>query len=220
MSLISVNKLTFSYDTSYDNIFENTSFQIDTDWKLGLIGRNGKGKTTLLHLLNGDFEYKGEIVSSVKFDIFPFNIKNISSDTHIVVEEIYPNYEYWKLIREMNLIDLSEELLYRPFNSLSFGEQTKIMLATLFLKENHFLLIDEPTNHLDINGRLVVSNYLNKKSGFILISHDRKFLDNCINHILSINRANIEVQKGNFTSWQQNKTYQDEYELGENDEKI
>ena len=58
MSLISVSNLTFGYDGSYNNIFKDVSFDIDTDCKLGVIGRNGKGKTTLLKLLEGKYEYK------------------------------------------------------------------------------------------------------------------------------------------------------------------
>ena len=65
MSLISVNNLTFGYDGSLKNIFENVSFNIDTDWKLGLIGRNGKGKTTFLKLLLGEYEYQGAISKNV-----------------------------------------------------------------------------------------------------------------------------------------------------------
>lgn len=72
MSLISVNNLTFGYDGSLKNIFENVSFNIDTDWKLGLIGRNGKGKTTFLKLLLGKYEYQGAISKNVEFDYFPF----------------------------------------------------------------------------------------------------------------------------------------------------
>lgn len=61
MSLIDVNNLNFKYEGSIQNVFENVSFSIDTDWKLGLIGRNGKGKTTFLRLLKGDYEYTGKI---------------------------------------------------------------------------------------------------------------------------------------------------------------
>ncbi|MCC5429165.1 ATP-binding cassette domain-containing protein, partial [Clostridium botulinum] len=61
MSLINVTNLTFAYEGSYDNIFENVSFQIDTDWKLGFTGRNGRGKTTFLNLLLGKYEYNGNI---------------------------------------------------------------------------------------------------------------------------------------------------------------
>ena len=77
-----------------------------------------------------------------------------------------------------------------------------MLLAALFLKENSFLLIDEPTNHLDMEGGALVSRYLNTKQGFILVSHDRAFLDACIDHTLSINKTNIVVQKGNFFRWE------------------
>ena len=63
MSIINVKNLTFRYDGSLNNVFENVSFNIDTDWKLGLIGRNGKGKTTFLKLLLGEYEYKGTITN-------------------------------------------------------------------------------------------------------------------------------------------------------------
>ena len=71
MSMIKVENLTFAYPGSYHNIFENCSFQIDTDWKLGFTGRNGRGKTTLLRLLQGEYEYTGSIRSSVPFGYFP-----------------------------------------------------------------------------------------------------------------------------------------------------
>ena len=58
MSLINVANLTFGYEGSYDNVFEDVSFQIDTDWKLGFVSRNGRGKTTFLNLLLGKYEYR------------------------------------------------------------------------------------------------------------------------------------------------------------------
>ena len=71
MSQISINNLSFQYDTHGDDIFKNVSFCIDTDWKLGLIGRNGRGKTTFLKFLMGESEYSGKISSSVNFEYFP-----------------------------------------------------------------------------------------------------------------------------------------------------
>ena len=108
-------------------------------------------------------------------------------------------------------------MLWRTFETLSNGEQTKILLAALFLSEGNFLLIDEPTNHLDTAAREKVSEYLNKKKGFILVSHDRRFLDGCVDHILSINRADIEVQSGNFSSWMENFERRQESELLQNE---
>ncbi|MEA4973039.1 Energy-dependent translational throttle protein EttA [bioreactor metagenome] len=217
MSLINISDLTFAYEGSYDNIFEDISFQIDTDWKLGFIGRNGKGKTTLLNLLLGKYEYSGNISASVRFEYFPYSVSDKSMLTKDVIESIFTDFMDWELMRELSLLNVDDNVLYRPFETLSNGEQTKVLLAALFLKESSFLLIDEPTNHLDMEGRKIVSNYLNNKKGFILVSHDRAFLDGCIDHVLSINRSNIEVQRGNFSTWLVNKERQDSFEFAENE---
>ena len=217
MALINVNNLTFGYDGSLNNVFENVSFHIDTDWKLGLIGRNGKGKTTFLKLLLGQYEYQGTISKNVEFDYFPFEVKNKERMTIEIVNEIAPNVEDWEIMKEINLLNTDIEILYRNFNSLSGGEQVKILLVSLFLKGNHFLLIDEPTNHLDTATRSHLVEYLKKKKGFIVVSHDRDFLDKVVDHIISINNTNIDIQKGNFSSWQENKKAQDNFELTQNE---
>lgn len=217
MSMIAVSNLTFYYDGNSDFIFKNVSFQIDTDWKLGFTGRNGRGKTTFLKLLMGEYEYQGSIQSTVKFEYFPFEIENKTGTTLEMVQKICPNVEQWQIQRELSLLLVEEDAWYRPFYTLSNGEQTKVSLAALFLRENRFLLIDEPTNHLDQQARKMVAKYLKKKTGFLLVSHDRSFLDGCIDHILSINKANIEIQKGNFSSWWENKKRQDQFELAENE---
>lgn len=252
MSIISVNNLTFSYDTYYENIFERTSFTIDTDWKLGFIGRNGRGKTTFLNLLLGKYEYTGSIVSSVTFDYFPFKVEENHLTLEVIRNVIAP-YSKWEeemegylaknteaslekygevleqyiehegyiieelIQKEIGKLGVTADVLYRSFETLSSGEKTKLLLAALFLKKNNFLLIDEPTNHLDIEGRELVAEYLKGKKGFILVSHDRVFLNEIIDHVLSINRQSIEIQKGNYSSWKANRDKQDQYELGEND---
>lgn len=217
MSLINVNNLTFRYDGSEINVFEDTSFNIDTDWKLGLIGRNGKGKTTFLKLLLNEYEYKGTISKNVKFDYFPYEVKQKERMAIEIVNEIAPNAEDWKIIKELNLLNTDTEILYRNFSLLSGGEQIKILLISLFLKGNSFLLIDEPTNHLDFETRENLVEYLSKKKGFILVSHDRNFLDKIVDHIISINNTNIEIQKGNFSSWYDNKQARDNFELMQNE---
>jgi len=216
MSQIDVSNLTFAYDGSYDNIFENVSFRIDTDWKLGFTGRNGRGKTTFLNLLLSKYTYSGKISATIDFQYFPYNVGDKSLLTSEIAAQICPSHQDWQLMRELSLLDVGEDVLHRAFDTLSNGEQTKVLLAALFMNENNFLLIDEPTNHLDMRGRETVSSYLNSKKGFILVSHDRAFLDNCVDHILSINRADIEVQRGNFSSWLANKERQDSFELAEN----
>ena len=91
MALINVSNLTFSYEGSYDNIFENVSFQIDTNWKLGFIGRNGRGKTTFLKLLMGEHEYSGAISTNTNFDYFPIEVKDLTALTINALESIAPD---------------------------------------------------------------------------------------------------------------------------------
>ncbi|NLG37642.1 MAG: ABC-F type ribosomal protection protein [Clostridiales bacterium] len=217
MSLIRVENLTFAYEGAYDNIFENASFTIDTDWKLGLVGRNGRGKTTFLRLLMGEHKYSGRIVTDARFEYFPFEVADTQSLTAHVIGSVCPGAADWQIRRELSLLSVSEDVLYRPFCTLSHGERAKALLASLFLRESCFLLIDEPTNHLDMRARRIVGEYLSAKRGFILVSHDRAFLDSCVDHILSINRADIEVQKGNFSSWWDNRLMRESFALRQNE---
>jgi len=217
MAVINITNLTFAYDGSYDNVFENVSFQIDTDWKLGFIGRNGRGKTTFLRLLTGNYEYRGTISAPVNFEYFPYEVADKTRQTLDIIMGIAPDVQERQISRELYLLDVDEDVLSRSFTTLSNGEQTKVLLAALFLKENSFMLLDEPTNHLDENARRIIAEYLKTKKGFILVSHDRNILDNCIDHVLSINRANIEVQRRNFSSWLVNKERQDGFEIAENE---
>lgn len=216
MAMIDVVNLSFSYEGSFEEVFKDVSFRIDTDWKLGFVGRNGRGKTTFLNLLLGKYNYQGRISSSTEFAYFPYEVKDKERMTLEILEEINAQYEEWQLFRELNLLNVDAEVLYRPFHTLSYGEQEKVLLASLFLGEERFLLIDEPTNHLDVEARKQIAQYLNKKKGFILVSHDRNFLDSCVDHILSINKMNIEVQKGNFSSWYANKEARDQLEAAQN----
>ena len=217
MSAIRIENLTFSYYGYVKPIFENVSFSFDTNWKTGLIGRNGVGKSTLFKLLLNQEVYQGKISKDAYFIQFPPNIIDASKLGIDLYKELMSDEEEWKLFRELNLLNVDENLIYREFEMLSKGEQTKILLAILFTKEDGFLLIDEPTNHLDMDGRKVVSEYLKRKKGFLLISHDRDFLDGCINHVISINKNSIDVQSGNFTSWYENKMRKDQFEISQNE---
>jgi lincosamide and streptogramin A transport system ATP-binding/permease protein len=252
MSDIKINNLTFSYDTSHEEIFKDVTVTINTDWKLGFIGRNGKGKTTLFQLLLGRYPYSGNIDAKVKFEYFPFEVKDRSVSAREVARGIIGPFTTWEkemeqlieagdedsiekygeiqeeyekmdgyiiddmIDKELSLLKVDIEGLTRPFSTLSFGEQTKVLLGALFLKKEAFLLIDEPTNHLDQAGRQQLADYLEMKKGYILVSHDRLFIDECVDHILSINRKSIDVIKGNYSVWFQNKSLRDEYELEKN----
>ena len=219
MAQINVTNLTYSYEGSFDTIFENVSFSVDTNWKLGFIGRNGKGKTTFLNLLMGNYDYSGTIATSTHFDYFPYPVsEDQGRECAIELMDVWkPGCEQWRVICELGKLHADAEILYRPFESLSQGERTKVLLAVLFSGENEFLLIDEPTNHLDHRAREIVKQYLQEKKGFILVSHDRDLLDACVDHVLVLNRQTIEVQNGNFSSWWENKNRADQFAMAENE---
>ena len=217
MSMIQAEHLTFSYPGSPDPVFENASFQIDTGWRLGLVGRNGRGKTTLLRLLMGEYPHEGTLISSASFNYFPSPVPEPERMTAEVLEDLCPEAESWRFPKELNLLGVEEEALWRPFSTLSGGERTTVLLAALFLREVRFPLIDEPTNHLDAQGRDLVSAYLRRQRGFILVSHDRRFLDGCVDHILALNRADIQVQAGTYRSWKENFDRLQQFEEAKDD---
>jgi lincosamide and streptogramin A transport system ATP-binding/permease protein len=245
--------LTFGYEGSLYPVFQDVTFHIDTDWRLGFIGRNGRGKTTFLRLLRGELPFSGAITSAAVFDSFPFPILGMERVASDVVRELIAPFGAWEtemeaciqcgdeaslvrygevealysahdgyvidelIEREAGKLRVEPGALLRPFGTLSHGERVKLMLCALFLKKNRYLLIDEPTNHLDLEGRRAVAEYLAGKKGFLLVSHDRDFLDRCVDHVASINRDGIEVQRGDYSSWRENRARRDQYEQAEHD---
>ncbi|MFV0528197.1 MAG: ribosomal protection-like ABC-F family protein [Lachnospiraceae bacterium] len=216
MSAIHISDLTFSYENHHETIFDHASFQFDTNWKTGLIGRNGRGKTTLLHLLMNRYPYRGSIRADTAFTYYPFTIQDETLTTAEAAREFLGTHEEWEFIRELSLLGVREALIDRPFSTLSPGEQTKVRLALLFLQDETFALIDEPTNHLDFEGRKLLAAYLKTKKGFLLVSHDRAFLDACVDHILVLKKHSIGVFSGNFSSWWESDRAQEAFEISEN----
>ncbi len=216
MAQINIQNLTFAYEGSDDPLFENVSLNLDTRWRLGLTGRNGRGKTTLLRLLLGGLPFEGGIDMPLTPAYFPFSVSTPDHLTLFLMQEWAGDAPEWVLKRELNLLSVDEDALYRPYHTLSHGEQTKAQLAALFAREDRYPLIDEPTNHLDLYGREAVADYLKTKDGFLLVSHDRAFLNRCIDHVVSINRQGITVVKGDYDSFEQDMERQNQYELDEN----
>jgi lincosamide and streptogramin A transport system ATP-binding/permease protein len=250
MSKIIISNLSFSYKEYYQPIFNHVNLSIDTEWKLGLIGRNGRGKTTFLRLLQGELEPDhGTIRKEVTTELFPYSNSTTYRKTLDVIKEnigllrtmedkmdsilnsaeeekleeyqkILSNYMELdgfsmesRIKKECNLMQLPEVLLDQDYELLSGGEKTKMQIIALFLRKNAFILLDEPTNHLDLEGKQVLAEYLQKKKGFLIVSHDRKFIDEVADHVLSINKADIEIEKGNYSTWKKNKDRKEEYEF-------
>ena len=134
MALIDIRDLTFAYPGSYDNVFEHLSLQLDTHWRLGLVGRNGRGKTTLLRLLQRQYEYDGAISVPVPLDCFPSPVSAPERDTLTILEEQEPGLELWRIYKELDMLEVDAGVLFRPYSSLSGGEQVKVLLAALFLR--------------------------------------------------------------------------------------
>ena len=167
MSMILLSGLSFGYEGSYQPVFEKRSASLDPDWRWGLTGRNGRGKTTLLRLLLGAqgkpyglTGFTGSIQAKANFSYFPMPVEEYADWLAIeVVQQLAPSCEQWRLERELSLLEMDEDALWRPFRQLSGGEKTKLQLAALFLQEDAFPLIDEPTNHLDAESRQLVAAY-------------------------------------------------------------
>lgn len=217
MSKILINCVSFAYEGNEKKVFDHVSCTLDSDWRLGLIGRNGRGKTTLLHLLMNKFEFTGEILHTVNFKYFPFPLLDQNKICREIAEELAPLSEDWRIRKNMNLLKMDAELIECRYAELSGGEQTKFLLAVLFSEPNGFLLLDEPTNHLDAAARQDVADFLQKQRGFILVSHDRELLDRCTDHTMSINRDAIEVISGNFSVWWREKERRDWTEIKQNE---
>lgn len=217
MSTIKISKLSFAYEGSSKEIFQQFDLNIDSSWKLGLVGRNGRGKTTFLNLLLGKLTGTGKIFSTLKFNYFPQNISDPKNLTIYELQEL-ATVEQWELERELTLLHLDTALLWQPFSSLSGGEKTKMLLALAFADKDGFPLLDEPTNHLDEASREHVANYLqHHHSGYILVSHDRAFLNQTTDHTLAIENQEIHLYQGNFEQYEEVKRLRDEYNQAKNE---
>ncbi|MGE5314816.1 MAG: ATP-binding cassette domain-containing protein, partial [Acidobacteriota bacterium] len=238
MSMIALNSVSFQYESSPEPVFTDLTLSIDTAWKTGLVGRNGRGKSTLLSLISGAIEPAGGSVERpVPAALFPMPVHDPGAAAHDVIRRLIAPYREWEaemerllksgreedlsaygeiaqayerhhgytidamIERECAELGLGAPMLARPVSSLSGGEQTRLMIAALFLKTDAFPLLDEPTNHLDMNGRSALADYLSHKNGFIVVSHDRSFLDGCCDHIVSLNRSDLRIFPGNYTAW-------------------
>lgn len=216
MSNLKISRLSFEYEDSNRYIFKNLNLDLDTDWKLGLIGRNGRGKTTFLNLLRGKYCGTGQIQGNASFSYYPVKIQNSKNITFYELQDQVA-FEQWKLERELTLMNLDPDLLWQPFNTLSGGEQTKILLALSFTDQDSFPLIDEPTNHLDETSRKQVAEYLNgHDQGYIVVSHDRDFLNQVTDHILAIENTAIHLYQGNYSTYEVTKKRRDDFDREKN----
>ena len=218
MGNITIKNLTFAYPGQAP-LFDRCQLSIDGSWKLGLLGRNGRGKTILMKILLDQREFQGQVQSNLPFAYFPQPIADPNAFAWEALSEGNPQLEQWQVERELRLMAVDPVILWQPFATLSGGEQTKLLLAALFAQPGSFPLLDEPTNHLDQRGRRQVADYLqNKHQGFIITSHDQDFLDRVIDHTLVIERHQLVLERGNYSTYFAQKSRRDQQAISQNEQ--
>ena len=216
MALIDIRDLTFAYPGSYDNVFEHLSLQLDTHWRLGLVGRNGRGKTTLLRLLQRQYEYDGAISVPVPLDCFPSPVSAPERDTLTILEEQEPGLELWRIYKELDTLEVDAGGPVPPLLLPPPAASRSRCSWPPFFSVRGFLLLDEPTTIWIWRAAGSEPLSLPAKAGFLLVSHDRVFLDGCVDHIMVINKRDIEVRQGSFSAWWRDKQARDDWERAEN----
>lgn len=185
-------------------IFNSINFILNDNEKLGLIGRNGSGKSTLLKIISRELEYdSGNIVTSKNYKIgylqqhLKFTEKNIVDEVSLSLPD-YKKDNFWEVEKILCDIGFSQNDLTKSPDEFSGGWQIRLNLAKLLVSEADLLLLDEPTNYLDIISIRWLKSFLKKwKKSFILITHDRTFLNEVITHTLIIHRGTSKKITGN-----------------------
>jgi len=197
-------------------LFDNANFVIKGGEKVGIIGDNGTGKTTLLNILSGrddDFDGEASIGQWINYGFITQDII-FEDDSMTVIEKLIIEAK----IADFGELSMKQALEYaahykfygdetgKQLSVLSGGEKSRLALAVVMLSKPNCLVMDEPTNHLDIYTREIMEGAFEEFKGTIIaISHDRFFLDNCFNKILSIEEQKIKVINGNYGYYMQMK---------------
>ena len=200
-------------------IFENLSGQINNGDKIGLIGVNGVGKTTLVNLITGqETSDSGEIRCSPSY-IKTLYIQQYPEfdEEDSVYDDILKSLSQWSApdnVRDigvmakiaLNKVGLDEQKWEQSTKSLSGGEKTKLALSRMFISEFDFLILDEPTNHLDMESHEWLEDFIkNLDKPTLIISHDRFFLDNTVNRIWELTPQGLKVYEGNYSNYRVQK---------------
>lgn len=200
--MIQVENLTKSFAGNI--LFEHISFKVNARERIGLVGRNGHGKTTLLKMIMGQESYEeGSIVVPKNYRVGMVR-QTISFFENTILKEgmrgLPPSKKehHWEVEKILAGLGFSQKDMERHPAEFSGGFQVRLNLAKAIAAEPDLLLLDEPTNYLDIASIRWIENFLNRwPRELILITHDRGFMDNVVTHVLGIHRGRIKKITGN-----------------------
>ncbi len=200
--MINIENLTKSYNGEV--LFDSVSFKLNPKEKIGLLGRNGHGKTTLFRLITGNVSPdSGTIIIPKYYRIgyvrqeLEFTKDNVLAEGMTGLREDEKD-QHWKVEEILSGLGFSKEDFKRHPGEFSGGFQVRLNLAKVLVSEPDLLLLDEPTNYLDITSIRWVERFLNLwPRELMLITHDRSFMDNVISHTLGIHRRKIRKLAGN-----------------------
>lgn len=202
--VLELKKLCKSF--SGKKLFENLDLKIYRGERVGIIGKNGTGKSTLLKIINS-LEKASEgtfsIGEKVKIGYYDQNHQGLGMDNNVLEELMY----HFTLSEEeaRNICGaflFREDDIYKKISSLSGGEKARVAFMKLMFEKPNFLILDEPTNHLDLYSREILMNALEEYSGTLLVvSHDRNFLDQVVRKIYRIEENGFSVFHGDYSSY-------------------
>lgn len=192
--MITVENLTKRYGGQ--TLFDNISFRVNARERIGLVGRNGHGKTTLLRMIVGEEHYDSGTITVPRNYRIGYVQQHIDFDRDTVLAEAMKGlrleeaHQRWKVERILAGLGFSKEDLMRDPWSFSGGFQVRLNLAKVLVGEPDMLLLDEPTNYLDITSIRWIEKFLCAWPGeLILVTHDRSFMDRIVTHIVGIHRC-------------------------------
>lgn len=187
-------------------ILNDVSFEILSGQKIGLIGPNGCGKTTFLNMLTGTEKPDRGILNvsrGARWAYFDQGHLSLNLDNNLI-EEILRDQKDLKDTDAKALLgqfNFRGNIIYNKVGKLSGGERARLAFLRLIMQPYNFLILDEPTNHMDLESKMAIEGSLNSFSGtVIVVSHDRRFLDNVTHTTFLMTNASIITYKGNYST--------------------
>ena len=207
MDVLELVDATMTFEGLERPILDNQTLEVRKGDRIGIVGGNGQGKTTLLKIINGDLK-----LDSGKVDVSPGSVIGYFHQDHATldfelnaveqIQKLRPDYQYGDIRAALGRFQFASDQVGTKLKQLSGGERARFALLKLLLEDNNLLLMDEPTNHLDMESKETLEEALIGYEGsLITVSHDRWFLDQCVNRIWELKDGKIKVYYGNYTDY-------------------